>query len=58
MSSSGTYAQRAAAPSPHQPLAIGFCFASWVAQSRSLSIGRRVNTRHSLGLECEAINGG
>jgi hypothetical protein len=35
-----------------------FCFASWVAQSRSLSIGRRVNTRHSLGLECEAINGG
>ena len=26
--------------------------------SRSLSTGRRVNTRHSLGLECEAINGG
>jgi len=47
-----------AGSSPHQPLAIGFCFASWVAQSRSLSTGRRVNTRHSLGLECEAINGG
>jgi|SRR5450755_2744719 hypothetical protein len=26
--------------------------------SRSLSTGRRVNTRHSLGLECDAINRG